>query len=63
MYMNTATYSKTDPVCARGAEGLLAPGPQQGDEEWQLSKDSADAATAAAARISWQERQAAAVRR
>jgi len=26
---------------------LLAPGTERGDEEWQLSKDSADAATAA----------------
>ena len=25
---------------------LLAPGPETVDEEWQLSKDSADAATA-----------------
>jgi len=25
---------------------ILAPGPQKGDEEWQLSKYSADAATA-----------------
>jgi len=27
-------------------EPLLAPGPGEGDEDWQLSKDSADAATA-----------------
>ena len=26
-------------------ESLLAPGPFMGDEDWQLSKDSADAAT------------------
>ena len=24
---------------------MLAPGPETGDEDWQLSKDSADAAT------------------
>ena len=28
-----------------GTDGLLAPGPWMGDEDWQLSKDSADAAT------------------
>ena len=37
-------------VCRRGRRILLAPGParcaRQGDEGWQLSKDSADAATA-----------------
>ena len=31
---------------AGGRRRTLAPGPEKVDEEWQLSKDSADAATA-----------------
>lgn len=38
--------NKTSSLERRRKERLLAPGHIEGDEVWQLSKDSADAATA-----------------
>ncbi len=37
---------KTALAKRRREESVLAPGPETVDEDWQLSKDSADAATA-----------------